>query len=344
MDRAYRPGPGRRALLGTVLATTASGFAGHRALGQPAVLRLPRKFMFKAATIVAESFPYVDGLKAWKKAIEARTGGMVDFQIFHTAQLGDERTINEGILAGSIQIGIGAGAWAGFVPAYNVVELPFLIRDLQHMYRLADGRFGEQIADHAASKGFKVLTYYSAGEQHFQSRRSPIQSLQDFRGLKMRVIQNRALVDGFKALGAVPVPLPYPEIYTALQQGTVDGTANDFPTVISARLYEVVRHCTLSSYVIEPRPVIMSRRIFDGLPKELQQVLVDTAEDSAKLERQVFETQMQTARAELERRGVAIAELSDRDKWIEAIQPVWSEFGRTTPGASELIRAAQDLV
>ena len=80
----------------------------------------------------------------WKKLIEERTGGDVDVQIFHTAQLGDERTINEGILAGAIQIGVGAGAWAGFVPAYNVVELPFLIRDMKHMYSLADGAAGPE--------------------------------------------------------------------------------------------------------------------------------------------------------------------------------------------------------
>ncbi len=121
------------------------------AFADPAIIKLPKKITLKAATITAESFPYVDGLKAWKKAIEARTGGDVDFQIFHTAQLGDERTINEGILAGSIHIGIGAGAWAGFVPAYNVVELPFLIRDLKQMYSLADGALGEKIAAQAAS-------------------------------------------------------------------------------------------------------------------------------------------------------------------------------------------------
>lgn len=307
----------------------------------PGVVKLPRKITLKAATIVAESFPYVDGLKLFKKVIEERTGGDVEFQIFHTAQLGDERTINEGILAGSIQLGIGAGAWAGFVPAYNVVELPFLMRDLKQMYALADGALGEGIARQAETKGYKVLAYYSAGEQHFQTRRTPIRTIADFKGLKMRVIQNKALVDGFRALGAVPAPLPYPEIYTALQQGTVDGTANDVLTVTTAKFYEVAKFMTLSRYVMEPRPVIMSKSYFDGLPADLQALLIQAAKESATLERKVFEEQSVTGLEEIKRRGMTVFDLEDREKWIELSRPVWAEFAKSTPGAAELIEAVQ---
>src|SRR5579872_5963566 len=207
----------------------------------PAIVKLTKKITLKMATITPENFPYVDGFRFWKKLLEERTGGDVDVQIFHTAQLGDERTINEGILAGSIQIGVGAGAWAGFVPAYNAVELPFLIRDMKHMYSLADGVLGQRIGEQAETRGFKVLSYYSTGAQHFQTRKTPITNLAEFKGLKMRVIQNRALIDGFRALGAVPTPLPYPDIYTALQQGTVDGTGNDLLTVSLGKFYEVAK-------------------------------------------------------------------------------------------------------
>lgn len=323
--------------LAALAAIPAVASPGESAAQAPAILKLPKKITLKAATIVAESYPYVDGLKLWKKIVEERTGGEVDFQIFHTAQLGDERTINEGILAGSIQIGIGAGAWAGFVPVYNVVELPFLMRDIKQMYALADGALGEAIGRHAEAKGFKVLGYYSAGEQHFQTRKMPIRSLADFKGLKMRVIQNRALVEGFRALGAVPTPLPYPEIYTALQQGTIDGTANDLLTVTSAKLFEVVKYFTFSSYVMEPRPLIMSKTYFEGLPSDFQALLSESANQAAALERSSFEQQSQTAVDEIKKNGVTIVNLADREKWIEASQPVWAEFAKSTPGAAELI-------
>ncbi|WJR77296.1 TRAP transporter substrate-binding protein [Bradyrhizobium sp. NP1] len=331
----------RRRFLNLSVLGAASLLVSRGAPAQPAIIKLPKKITLKAATITPENFPYVDGFRSWKNAIESRTGGDVDFQIYHTAQLGDERTINEGILAGAIHIGVGAGAWAGFVPAYNVVELPFLIRDMAQMYSLADGALGVKIGEQAASKGFKVLAYFSAGDQHFQTRKAPIQSLADFKGVKMRVIQNRAVIDGFRALGAVPTPLPYPEIYTALQQGTVDGTANDLLTVTLAKFYEVVKFFTWSSYVVEPRPVIMSKAFFESLPADFQAVLSDTAREAAVIERKVFEDRTASAREEAKKNGMTFVELSDRDKWVEAMRPVWEEFGKATPGAAELIKTIQ---
>ncbi len=307
----------------------------------PAIVKLPKKITLKMATITAESFPYVDGFRFWKKSIEDRTGGDVDVQIFHTAQLGDERTINEGILAGAIQVGVGAGAWAGFVPAYNAVELPFLIRDMAHMYSLADGELGRKIGEQAETRGFKVLAYYSTGSQHFQTRKAPVTNLAEFKGLKMRVIQNRALIDGFRALGAVPTPLPYPDIYTALQQGTVDGTGNDLLTVSLGKFYEVAKFCTFSSYVVEPRPVIMAKAYYESLPADFQKLLSETAKESAVFERKMFEDRTAGAQEDAKKNGMTFHELSDRDKWVDLMRPAWEEFGKATPGAAELIKIIQ---
>jgi tripartite ATP-independent transporter DctP family solute receptor len=344
MDKSKQINIARRKFLKTsALGVAAFAAASNsKAFAQaPAVIKLPKKIVFKAATITNESYPYVDGFKLWKKLVEERTGGDVDFQIFHSASLGDERTINEGILAGAVQAGVGAGAWGGFVPAYNVVSLPFLIRDIKHMYSLADGVLGAKVAEQAEAKNFKVLAYYSAGDQHFQTRTKPIRTLADFKGMKMRVIQNRAVIDGFRTLGAVPTPLPYPEIYTALQQGTVDGTANDLLTVTLAKFYEVAKFFTWSSYLAEPRPLIVSKSYFEGLPADLQKVLVDTAKQSAVFERKTFEDRSTGALEEAKKNGLTFVDLQDRGKWIETVQPVWEQFGKATPGANELIRIIQ---
>ncbi len=316
-------------------------FGSAIAAEPPTRARLAKKVTLKFATIVAESFPYVDGARRWKQLVEERTSGTVEIQVFHTAQLGDERTINEGILAGSIHAGVGAGAWAGYVPAYNVVELPFLIKDLKHMYSLADGPLGEKLAQHAEAKGFRVLAYYSAGDQHFQTRNKPVRSLSDMKGLKIRVIENRALVDGFRAFGAVPTPLPYPQIYTALQQGTVDGSANDILSVTTLKMYEVAKYFTMSSYVAEPRPVIMSASFLNSLPSDIQKVLMEAARESAVYERKVFEDKMAGAFQEARKNGMTFLELNDREKWVAAVRPVWDEFGKSTPGAAELIQIIQ---
>ncbi|HMN83639.1 MAG TPA: TRAP transporter substrate-binding protein [Burkholderiaceae bacterium] len=332
---AARPSATRRRLLGA-----AGGALAMPALAQaPAVVRAPSPIKLRAATIVAESFPYVDGLRRWKALVEERTAGTVQIEVFHTAQLGDERSTNEGILTGTVHAGIGAGAWAGYVPAYNVVSLPFLLRDLPHMYALADGALGERLAALAEAKGFKVLGYYSGGDQHFQTRSKPIRSLADFKGLKIRVIENRAIVDGFRALGAVPAPIPYPQIYTALQQGTVDGTANDMLSVTTLRLYEVAKFYTTSSYLVEPRPLIMSKRFFDGLPKDIQQVLATAARESATHERKVYEERAASKRGELDANGMSVLTLSDRGKWVDTMRPIWDDFAKRTPDSADLIKA-----
>lgn len=332
----------RRRFIGATIAGTGSLLAGLPAVAQaPARAKLARKLTLKFATIAAESYPYVDGAKRWKQLLEERTEGTVEVQIFHTAQLGDERTINEGVLAGAIHMGIGAGAWAGYVPSYNVVSLPFLIRDIKHMYSLADGELGTRIAREAETKGFKVLGYFSAGEQHFQTRNKPIRSLADFKGLKMRVIENRAIVDGFRALGSIPTPIPYPQIYTALQQGTVDGTANDLLSVTTLKFYEVAKFFTISSYVAEPRPLIMAKSFFDSQPPELQRVLVETARESAAYERKVFEDRVNAGFEEIKKNGMTVLTLSDRPQWVEVMKPIWDDFGKKTPGAAELIQIVQ---
>jgi tripartite ATP-independent transporter DctP family solute receptor len=332
----------RRRFLRASAAIATSASLAHPALGQaPAVVRLPSKLQLKFATIAAESFPYVDGGRRWKELLEGRSGGTIEMQIFHSASLGNERTINEGVLAGSINAGIGAGAWAGFVPSYNVVSLPFLIRDLKHMYAIADGEPGRQIARDAEAKGFKVLAYFSAGDQHFQTRSKPVRNLADFKGLKMRVIENKALIDAFRAMGAVPAPIPYPQIYTALQQGTVDGTANDLLSVTTLKLYEVAKFMTLSSYVVEPRPVIMSKAFFDSQPADVQRLLIDTAREAAVFERKVFEDRLVSGEAEAKKNGMTFLTLTDRDKWVDAVRPVWAEFGKSVPGGAEMIKAIQ---
>lgn len=300
-------------------------------------LKLSQKLQLKFATISAESFPYVDGAKKWAELLAQRSGGMVELQIFHSAQLGDERTINEGILAGSIHAGVGAGNWAGYVPAYNVVELPFLIKDLKHMYQLADGELGERIAKLGEEKGYKVLAYFSTGDQHFQTKAKRVETIDDFKGLKMRVMENNAIIEGFRALGAVPTPIPYPNIYTAIQQGTVDGSAVDTLSVTTLKLYEVIKFQTMSTYLAEPRPLIMQKRFFDSQPPEVQKLLVDTAREAAAYERKVFEDKLSAGIEEMKKNGVTIVELKDKDKWVAAVEPVWEAFGKETAGAADLI-------
>ena len=188
----------RRRFLATGVALAASAVAGKDvALAQaPAIIKLPRKTTMKVATIVAESFPfYVDGLRFWKQEkLKSALPVNSNSRFFTQHNSVTSAPLTKAFSRDRSMPASAPAPRAGFVPAYNVVELPFLIKDMQHMYKLADGELGERIGQQAETKGFKVLAYYSTGDQHFQTRRAQIKTLADFKELKIRVIQNRAMV------------------------------------------------------------------------------------------------------------------------------------------------------
>ncbi len=287
-----------------------------------------QKTTIKFATMTAETFPYMDGMKKFKELAEKAGNGSIEVQLFHSGSLGAEREIEEGMLAGSIQMGIGAGAFTAFVPEFDLFELPFLIRDLPTSYKVGDGPVGQDLAKLAEGKGFKVLSYFSTGDQHLQSRNKAIKSLDDIKGMKIRVMEDPAILAGFKALGAVPVPMAYTAIYTGLQQGTLDGSAVDLMSVTSLKLTEVVKFNTMVSYLAEPRPVLISKKFYDGLPANVQKIVSDSAKDATTYERKVFEEKLTSALADIKKAGVQVDTLQDTDKWIAAMKPVYQEFGQ----------------
>lgn len=175
------------------------------------------------AMITADSFPYMDGAKKFKELVEARSNGAVKVLLFPGGQLGNEREINEAILEGSIQIGVGAGAMANLAPIYNIVQVPFLIQGQSHMAAIADGPIGAKLAERIEQQaGFKVLAWFSTGDSPIETVKKPIKTPADLAGVKIRVIETPVLVDAMRALGANPTPMAYPEVYTGLKQGVIE--------------------------------------------------------------------------------------------------------------------------
>jgi tripartite ATP-independent transporter DctP family solute receptor len=302
----------------------------------------PKKFgskvTFKMATISQGDFPYNLGVKDWMARLEKEAPGAFDFQFFPASQLGDEGTIEKGIIAGSIHGGVAAGAWGGFVPAYSTVELPFIINDLPHMYKLADGKFGEKLTSLAEAKGFKILAYYSTGTFQLETRTKPVRNLSDFKAMKVRIVPNAATTAGVQALGAVPVPIALNQVYTSLQQGTVEGATNDVLTVSSQHFYEVEKYMTIMDILCEPRPVITSKAFFDSLDKDHQDILLSTCKASAIFERKNFEDQLKAGTDTLTKNGIQIVQLEDRPKWVDAVRPVWRQFANQDPDSAALIK------
>jgi tripartite ATP-independent transporter DctP family solute receptor len=241
------------------------------------------------ATIIPPSFPYYDGMAKFKEIVEKKSGGKVSVKLFHSGQMGDERKIEEQILQGTLHMGIGAGAFAGFAPIMDVVELPFLIKNQAHMTSIATGPIGKKMADIVAQQSdFLVLAWFSTGDSSIETTKVPVRTPADLKGAKIRTMPNKAMVAALKAFGANPTPLPYLQVYTGLKQGIIEGTTNDWMSVKNMKFYESLKYATNPSnaYLAEPRPVVVSKKWWGSLSGDVKSSIQSSLKEAAAFQRE----------------------------------------------------------
>lgn len=291
------------------------------------------------AMITAETFPYMDGAERFKELVEDRSDGDIEVLLYPGAQLGDERQINEAILEGTVQIGIGAGAMANLAPIYNIVQVPFLIRGQEHMQAIALGDIGETLAELIEQQaGFRVLGWFSTGDSPIETVDVPVSSPEDLQGLRIRVIESPILLDAMRALGANPTPTAYTEVYTGLQQGIIEGAHLDVLSVDTLNIHEVIGYMTdweQMTFVSEPRPVIMNAEFFDSLSADHQSIIEEAMLEAADYQRGVVLERMGEIRQKLIDNGITITDV-DADAFTVLVEPVWHDYAERI-GATELL-------
>jgi len=311
----------------------------------PASTGAQQKLVLKFAHHAPVTFPYHDGVLKFKEALEKISAGKVEVQVFGGAQLGGERDILEGIRLGTVHFGIGAGALANFAPVYNIVQLPFLIKDQTHMGKVADGPAGRLLSRRIEEQsGFKVLGYFSTGDSGIQTVKAPVRTPDDLRGVKVRVMENQALIESLRGLGASPTPIPFPEVYTSLKQGVVEGATIDFTALWTTKVYETVKYMTVGlNFLAEPRPVVMSAKFFAAQPKDVQGWIQQAAHEAVRLERGIFLERQNKAKEELKAKGIQFVEL-DGKAFLDRMKPIWQKVARDFKAEDlldEVIKAGQ---
>lgn len=294
------------------------------------------------AHIAPDTFPYQDGALKLAELLEERSDGKITMEVFPAAQLGAERDIEEQILEGSIHFGVGAGALSAFAPVINVTELMFLIKNQEHMQAIIDGEAGELLAAAIEEQSdFKVVTWFSTGNSPIQTVDRPITKPEDLDGLKIRVIENPALIDAFDALGANSTPLPFPEVYGALQTGLVDGAHLDWNAMASLKVYELVKYATHpdSAFLAEPRPLLASKAWWESLNDAERELIGGALEEAAAYERELFVEQIDVAVQEAADAGVEFTEV-DEQAFIDVLRPVWEKWAAELD-AAEIIAAIE---
>lgn len=259
------------------------------------------------------------------KRLEEKSHGTVKIEIYPNAQLGSERESLELLQIGSLGMAkISTGVMANFAPELEVFGLPFLFRDREHRFQVLEGEIGEELLNAGINQRLQGLTFYDAGSRSFYSKK-PIRKPADLKGLKIRVMQSQAAIRMVRLLGGSPTPIAPSELYTALQQGIVDGAENNPPTFYLTRDYEVCKYYTLDEHTAIPDELVIGTPVWNKLSKEEQKWLKEAAVESTKYQKKIWREAELHALEEVKKAGVEVFEV-DKDEFRELVQPMYDEF------------------
>lgn len=285
------------------------------------------KYVLRLGHLQTDTHPYHKGALKFKEQVEKTSEGRIQIDIFPSSQLGNGRDQIEGVQIGSIHFHIGSVApVTNFAPKFNLLNLPYLFESREHAFRVLDGEIGEDIASDLKTRGLINLGYMENGWRHMTNNKKAIKSSVDASNLKLRVQESPPYLSLIKALGSTPVPVPFGELYTALEQKVVDGQENPLAQIYWNRLHEVQKYLTLTSHNYDAAVFIMSKTTYDTLPQDLQKIVKEASQEAIQYERKVALEDEKKILEDLRRSGIEIEENPDLESFRKAVKPVYKEF------------------
>ena len=270
----------KRLFIKSVLATVAVA-----AMGVASAQDIKERTL-KFGTNGNDGHPSVVGMKKFKEAVEARSGGKIKVQLFIGGTLGSDQATLSAIKGGTVEMGVmNSGILASEVKALEVFDFPFLFANEKEADAIVDGPVGKKMHAALEDKGIVGLSYWELGFRNITNSKRPLLKVEDVEGLKLRVIPNAINVDWVKALGANPTPLPFPEVYAALEQKAIDGQENPISVIASSKFYEVQKYLALTNHQYNPQSVIFSKKVWDTLSAVERKIIDDSADEAVKAQR-----------------------------------------------------------
>jgi len=299
----------------------------------------------KLAWLTADSptDPYAIAAHAFKDTIEAALPGRVAVALFPNRQLGDDKEILEGLQFGTIDMGIITNAVvANLEPTYQLVDLPFLFGSAGQAHRVLDGPVGQQLADNLRAHGVVSLGAAEGGFRNMINNTRPVRTPKDVAGVKYRTMQNPVFIEMFASLGGNPVPMAWGEVFTAMQQGTVDGLEIPASVVNSNNYADVTKYLSFTRHTYSAIHLLMSARSFERLPDDVQQAVLDAGAAAIAAQREAVAAAEAEVVAALRDKGMEINDIEDVAAFRARVGPVYDRFAPTI--GSDLLNAALDAV
>jgi tripartite ATP-independent transporter DctP family solute receptor len=287
-----------------------------------------------------DGYPTVEAVKYFGQLVEERTQGRYKVEVYFGAQLGQEADTIEQVRSGVIDLNrVSMAPFNSLVPLTMIPSLPYLFRSPQHARNVMSGPIGDEIGAGFEQHGVVVLAYYDGGARSFYNKVKPINSIADLAGLKFRVIQSDVFVDMVAALGATATPMPYGEVYSAIETGVIDGAENNFPSYESAKHFEVAKNYSLDEHTIVPEVFVMSKAAWDKLSDEDKAIFKAAAKESMSKQWELWDARVEASRKLVEDAGSQIT-TPEKQPFIDAMKPVYDKYVNT-PELQDLVARIQ---
>lgn len=283
----------------------------------------------KIAHVNAKTHPVGVGLEFFKKEVEKASKGAIKVKVFHAAALGGGGDIIQGVQLGNIQMGTTTcGAIIPFCPEFDIMSLPFVFRDEAHLHKMMDGALGQALAEAAKKKvGLAVMGFSSGGIRQIETRKK-IENVSDMKGLKIRTMNDPGIIEVFKLFGAIPTPISFGEVYTALQSGVVDGCETSFISWVKSKLYEVAKYGIQVNYMDTGRVYFANPKFLAKLSAQDRKIVTDSMTAAINLIRNEYVTQQAQIAAKATALGGVIVH-PDLESFRKAAAPIYDKFTPT---------------
>lgn len=287
------------------------------------------EYVFSYAENQTKDYPTTLGGLKFAQLVEERTQGRIQIQVQPEGVLGSETEVIRQMQYGGIDFArISIAQVSDFIPEMNVLQLPYLYEDSEHMWRVLDGEIGERFLGYSQEYGLIGLSWYDAGARNLYCSTRPIKTLEDMKSLRIRVQEAETMSEMITALGAASLQIPYDQVYAALERGEVDGAENNWSSYEAMQHYEVAKYFTVDEHIRIPEMQICAKHTWDQLSAEDRQIIVECARESALYERELWTEHEQKARENALQHGVQEIRLSaeEKEKFKAAMAPVYEQF------------------
>jgi tripartite ATP-independent transporter DctP family solute receptor len=320
------------------LLTTAALAVGAFAPGGAQAQTLELKF----GHVGAPGSLFAASAEEFAKRANAKLAGKAKVVVFGASQLGKDKELLQKLKLGTVDFALPSTVMSSVVDEFGVFEMPYLVKNRDHMHRIENELFWSKLAPQVADKGYKIIAVWENGFRHITNNLRPIDQPEDLKGVKLRTPKGKWRVKMFQSYGANPTPMAFSEVFVALQTGVMDGQENPFAQIYSAKFHEVQKYLSLTGHVYTPAYVTVGAKKWASLPDDVRQALEDTAKEAQGFVYETAAKMEQDLLSKLQAGGMQVNE-ADKDAFIKASKGIYDEFKSSVPGGGELIDKAMSL-